>query len=264
MDNAVRNVRSYVKKTIVQVPETADYITRFLPSAPNSLLLSSQDQLPESSPTTLLSPLLDSPFHELGYLSGSSSQLRMIQSPQDDTQKLASKFRRMEELLKDSGFDSVGELLKVLFYNPSRTSGESDPRGTFHVKIFRPINKPWISLIPRNNRLGKFPVLMILLTPTHLLVIFPSLRLKYPSRHHLVAALSLKVVMIHNPDPSNNHLVSGSDYDIYISEDGLTHRAWYEQENELENSSDEEEGDFDHGLFSEGEIGEDSNLYDSD
>jgi hypothetical protein len=134
MDNAARNVRSYVKKTIVQVPETADYITRFLPSAPNSLLLSSQDQPPESSPTTLLSPLLDSPFHELGYLSGSSSQLRMIQSPQDDTQRLASKFRRMEELLKDSGFDSVGELLKVLFYNPSRTSGESDPRGTFHVK----------------------------------------------------------------------------------------------------------------------------------
>lgn len=71
---------------------------------------------------------------------------------------------------------------------------------------------------------------------------------------------------LQNPDPSNNHLVSGSDYDIYISEDGLTHRAWYEQENELENSSDEEEGaqDFDHGLFSEGEIGEDLYLYDSD
>jgi hypothetical protein len=139
MDNAVRNVRSYVKRTIVQVPETADYITRFLPSAPNSLLLSSQDQLPESSPTTLLSPLLDPPS----------------QDHHDD---------------------------------------------------------------------------------------------------------------LHNPDPSNNHLVSGSDYDIYISEDGLTHRGWYEQENELENSSDEEEGaqDFDHSLFSEGEIGEDPYLYDSD
>lgn len=58
----------------------------------------------------------------------------MIQSPQDDTEKQASKFRRMEEPLKDSGFDSVGELLKILFYNPSRISGESDPRGAYHVK----------------------------------------------------------------------------------------------------------------------------------
>ena len=134
MENTVRTVRSYAKKPVIQVPETAEYITRFLPSTPNSLLLSSQDQLQGSSPTILLSPLLSSPFHELGHLGGSSSQPRMIQSPQDDTQKLASKFGRMEELLRDSGFNSVGELLKILFYNPSRSSGESDPRGPFHVK----------------------------------------------------------------------------------------------------------------------------------
>ncbi|KAF8952159.1 hypothetical protein BDZ97DRAFT_1768789 [Flammula alnicola] len=40
----------------------------------------------------------------------------------------------MEVLLKDSGFDSVGEFLKILFYNPSRISGESDPQGSFHAK----------------------------------------------------------------------------------------------------------------------------------
>ena len=133
MDNTVRNVRSYTKRTVIQVPETPEHITRFLSSAPNSLLLSSQDRPQESSPTLLLSPLLSSPFQELGYLGG-SSQPRMIQSPQNDTEKLASKFRRMEELLKDSGFDSVGEMLEILFYNPSRTSGESDPRGTYHAK----------------------------------------------------------------------------------------------------------------------------------
>ena len=40
----------------------------------------------------------------------------------------------METFLKDSGFDSVGKFLKILFYNPSRLSGESDPRGSCHAK----------------------------------------------------------------------------------------------------------------------------------
>lgn len=46
MESTVRNVRSYTKKKVIQVPETADseYMTHFLPSSPNSLLLSSQDQ----------------------------------------------------------------------------------------------------------------------------------------------------------------------------------------------------------------------------
>ena len=69
-------------------------------------------------------------------------------------------------------------------------------------------------------------------------------------------------------DPSNNHLVSGSDYDMYISEDGLTHRGWYyEQGDEAPNSSDEEGEvqDFDHGPFSEDEhSGDDDYLYDSE
>ena len=39
-------------------------------------------------------------------------------------------------------------------------------------------------------------------------------------------------------DPSNNHFVSGSEYDVYISEDGLMHRSWYEQADDADNSSD--------------------------
>jgi hypothetical protein len=49
-------------------------------------------------------------------------------------QKLASKFDWMEQLLKDSGFDSVGEFLKTLFYSPSHVSGQPDPRSVFHAK----------------------------------------------------------------------------------------------------------------------------------
>ncbi|EDR03717.1 uncharacterized protein LACBIDRAFT_331231 [Laccaria bicolor S238N-H82] len=58
---------------------------------------------------TSLSPLLGSPFNELCCLSGSSSQPRLIQAPQDEAQRLTSKFEQMEQLLEDSGFDSVGE-----------------------------------------------------------------------------------------------------------------------------------------------------------
>ena len=81
-----------------------------------------------------LSPLLGSPFNELCCPYGSSSQPRLIQAPQDEAQKLASKFDWMEQLLKDSGFDSLGEFLKILFYNPSRVPGQPDPRGMFHAK----------------------------------------------------------------------------------------------------------------------------------
>jgi hypothetical protein len=65
------------------------------------------------------------------------------QSQQSDEQKLADKFERMEALLKDSGFDSVGEILEVLFYNPSRISGESDPRGSFHGKAVSRFLQGW-------------------------------------------------------------------------------------------------------------------------
>jgi hypothetical protein len=40
----------------------------------------------------------------------------------------------MEKFLKDSVFDSLGEFLEILFYNPSRLSGEPDPRGSCHAK----------------------------------------------------------------------------------------------------------------------------------
>ena len=36
---------------------------------------------------------------------------------QSSAQKLFFKFKKMETFLKDSGFDSVGEFLKILFYN---------------------------------------------------------------------------------------------------------------------------------------------------
>jgi hypothetical protein len=66
-------------------------------------------------------------------------------------------------------------------------------------------------------------------------------------------------------DPSNNHLVSGSDYSMHISEGRLIHKAWYDESWE-DNLSDEEEEvyDFDSNLASQGENGgEDSGLYDS-
>jgi hypothetical protein len=109
------------------VLEAPHYITCFLPPASNSLLLSHQGELGEPSPTEPLSPLLGSPFNELCCPSGSSSQSQIIQAPQDEAQKLASKFDRMDKLLKDSCFDSVGKFLKILFYNPSHVSGQPDP-----------------------------------------------------------------------------------------------------------------------------------------
>jgi len=131
MEGNVQIVKSFKKlKPIPEVPDVPEHITRFLPSPSSSLLLSSPNDQHRSSSATSLSPLLSSPFQELG----SSSQPRLIQSPQSDAQKLVSKFGKMEEFLKDSGFDSLGEFLEILFYNPSRLSGEPDPRGSCHAK----------------------------------------------------------------------------------------------------------------------------------
>ena len=60
------------------------------------------------------------------------SQPRLIQVPQDNTQKLDTKFKRMEEIIGDSGFNSIGEFLRILFYNPIHISGKDDPHGTAH------------------------------------------------------------------------------------------------------------------------------------
>ena len=84
------------------------------PSPSNSLHASSpNDQHHGLSPTT---PLL------LGSLwpwciFESTSSLRLIQHPQSGAQKLSFKFERMETFLKDSGFNSVGEFLKISFYS---------------------------------------------------------------------------------------------------------------------------------------------------
>lgn len=100
----------------------------------SSLSLSSPNKSQDSSTTTLSLPLLGSLFDEAAYLSGFLSQIQQIQAPQDKRQKLASKFQRMEDLLKDSGFDSVGELLQILLYNPNCRSEGPDLQSLFHAR----------------------------------------------------------------------------------------------------------------------------------
>ena len=126
MEETIRKVRSYKKTPVIEVPEIPQYSKLLLPSTSSSSLLLSPTDIQESPSTTSLSHL-GSPFDVL--MDGSSSQSR-----QTAERKLAYKFERMEALLKNSGFDSLGEILEVLFYNPSRISGESDPRGSFHAK----------------------------------------------------------------------------------------------------------------------------------
>jgi len=70
-------------------------------------------------------------------------------------------------------------------------------------------------------------------------------------------------------DPSNDQLVSGSDYDVFLSHDRLVHQAWYEQEygEDQDNSSDEDDRthNTDHSFSSDGDHSvEDDNVYDSD
>lgn len=68
-------------------------------------------------------------------------------------------------------------------------------------------------------------------------------------------------------DSSDNHLVSGSEHDVYMSENGLTHQAWYEETDEAGSSSDEDDShDVDTILFSEEENKDDDldDLYNSD
>ena len=143
MENNVRTVQTYKKTPLVVVLEAPHYITHFLPPASNSPLLSHLDELGEPSSTEPLSPLLGSPFNELCCPYGSLSQPQLIQAPQDEAQKLASKFDWMEQLLKDSRFDCLGEFLKILFYNLSCVSGQPDPRGIFHAKSVARFLQGW-------------------------------------------------------------------------------------------------------------------------
>lgn len=125
MEGSVRTVRSYKRRPVITVPEAPDFLQH----------LSASASLPPSPvDTRATSTTLESPFSGPGWLDGSSSQPRLRQSPQTESQKLALKFKNMDELLRNSDFDSVGELLEVLFYNPRRTAGEPDPRGSFHIR----------------------------------------------------------------------------------------------------------------------------------
>jgi hypothetical protein len=38
----------------------------------------------------------------------------------------------MEAFISNSGFDSIGDFLQVLFYNPTRVAGKEDPHGVAH------------------------------------------------------------------------------------------------------------------------------------
>ncbi|KAF8139550.1 hypothetical protein K438DRAFT_1920852 [Mycena galopus ATCC 62051] len=58
-------------------------------------------------------------------------QPRLRAAPETQEQKLANKFSAVEQLLENSAFDSIGDLLAILFYN--RPHGESDPRGFTHA-----------------------------------------------------------------------------------------------------------------------------------
>jgi len=109
MESSVRVVKSLKKLKLIAkfVTETPEYITPFLLSPSNYLLLSSSNDQHGSSPVTSRSPPLGSPFNELGSLGGYSNEPRLIQPPQSDAQNLLSKFERikLEIFLKDSGFD---------------------------------------------------------------------------------------------------------------------------------------------------------------
>ena len=128
-------------KKLKPIAETPDFVTHFLPSLLNSLLPSPPNDQHGSLPTTPL--FLGSPFNDLGCPGGSLSQPWLIQHPQSDAQKLSSKLEKMERFLKDLGFDSIGKFLKILFYNASCISGESDPQGSCHAKAVSHFLQGW-------------------------------------------------------------------------------------------------------------------------
>ncbi|PPQ87647.1 hypothetical protein CVT25_011485 [Psilocybe cyanescens] len=139
MEKSARTVRSWKKTPTIVVPATPDYMLPFQPqsatgstSAGDSPITSSPLEAHAFSSISPTSAPLGSPFNTLGYLGGSSSQPRVNRSPQDETKKLATKFKQMEEVIRDFPFDSVGEFLQILFYNPTRVSGKEDPRGLAH------------------------------------------------------------------------------------------------------------------------------------
>jgi len=66
-------------------------------------------------------------------------------------------------------------------------------------------------------------------------------------------------------DPSDNHLVSGSDYSIFISENKLMHEAWYEEEHSSDEEDDGDEEDMhEFNKFSISDNENSGDEYDSD
>ena len=96
----------------------------------NSLVASSPDGLSVSLSTN---PLAASgfPFNAVG----SSSQPRLIQARQNEKGKLDGKFKWVEEFLGNSGFESIGDFLKILFYNPTCVDGQDNPRGVTGLAV---------------------------------------------------------------------------------------------------------------------------------
>ncbi|KAJ7673495.1 hypothetical protein B0H14DRAFT_2656904 [Mycena olivaceomarginata] len=62
------------------------------------------------------------------------TQPRLRQQKKSAEQKLEAKFEALERLLKEQfPFDTLGDFLQVLFYNPTRS--EPDPRGRTHCLV---------------------------------------------------------------------------------------------------------------------------------
>ena len=219
MDGNAQIVKSFKKlKPIAEIPETPEFVTRFLPSPSNSLLPSSPNDQHGTSPTT--PPLLGSPFNDFGCLGGSSSQPRLIQHPQSNAQKLSSKFERMETFLKDSGFDSIGEFLKILFYNPSCVSGESDPQGSCHAKAVS-------RFLQGRNKIKMSDIISLIYKHKHSV---PSLASPLYSEHHASFSPSVSPGEIFHACPSlfswaTNLVVDHVHREIYAltAKDNITH-----------------------------------------
>ncbi|KIK04133.1 hypothetical protein K443DRAFT_4800 [Laccaria amethystina LaAM-08-1] len=116
MDSNVQIVRSFKKsKPIAEIPEAPEFITRFLPSPSNSLLpISRNDQMGRH-------------IQHLHFLAPHSTILAPLVDLRANPNSSNVPKRHAEAVIQDLGFDSVGDFLKILFYNPSHLSGESDP-----------------------------------------------------------------------------------------------------------------------------------------
>ncbi|KAF8184385.1 hypothetical protein K438DRAFT_1544545, partial [Mycena galopus ATCC 62051] len=63
----------------------------------------------------------------------SHTQTRLRAPQQTKAEKTFDKFAAMEQMLKNSPFDSLGDMLSTIFYN--RPRGVPDPRGTTHQRV---------------------------------------------------------------------------------------------------------------------------------